>query len=64
MPGAVAAATAADGRAFDTAGDYTCHGAHLYSGVLRALSHHPAVLAPARQLLGGRGVYVHQSRLN
>ena len=38
-------------------------GAHLFSGVLRALSRHPDVLAPARQLLG-RDIYVHQSRIN
>lgn len=42
----------------------TCHGAHLYSDVLRALSHHPEVLTRARQLLGGREYYVHQSRVN
>ena len=28
-------------------------GAHLHSPVLRALSHHPRICAPAKQLLGG-----------
>ena len=42
----------------------TCHGAHLHSDVLRALSHHPEILTRAQQLLGGRQYYVHQSRVN
>ena len=39
-------------------------GAHLHSDVLRALTHHPDIRGPARQLLGGREIYVHQSRIN
>ena len=39
-------------------------GAHLHSPVLRVLSHHPRICAPAKQLLGGRDIYVHQSRIN
>ena len=64
VPSALGSASASDGRRFDTSSDFVCHGAHLYSGVLRALSQHPAIVAPARRLLGGRDIYVHQSRVN
>jgi ectoine hydroxylase len=36
---------------------------HKSSDVLRALCHHPRLIAIARQLLGS-GVYIHQSRIN
>ena len=59
LPAAVSkASSAATGK------PATCHGAHLHSDVLRALSHHPEILTRAQQLLGGRQYYVHQSRVN
>lgn len=39
------------------------YGVHRFDEVFRRLSHHPRVLEPAMQLLGGQ-VYIHQSRLN
>ncbi len=40
-----------------------CWGMHLFDERLAALTRHPALLLPARQLLGN-DVFVHQSRIN
>ncbi len=42
---------------------HVCWGMHLFDERLGALTHHPALVEPSRQLLDN-DVYVHQSRIN
>ncbi|NES20690.1 MAG: phytanoyl-CoA dioxygenase [Symploca sp. SIO3E6] len=40
------------------------HGAHFESRVFQGLAHHPKLVEPATQLVGGSSVYIHRCSIN